>query len=119
MNCCGALHLFPDPYGALGEIDGDQVVLYRRPVLRRTFAVDRLEERVDLLRLSMGAGARMIEAATAGGAVGLVIEAFGRGNGPANLTAAIRRAVERGIVVVVASRCPAGRVKPIYGGRGE
>ncbi|MFQ5971212.1 MAG: asparaginase [Alphaproteobacteria bacterium] len=105
-------------HGALGEVDGGRVVIHRRPVLRRAFAVDRLEERVDLIRLSMGSDARLVDAAVAGGAAGLVIEAFGRGNGPTGLTEPLRRAVARGIPVVVTSRCPAGRVKPIYGGGG-
>jgi L-asparaginase len=102
-------------HGALGEVDGERVVIYRRPTLRRTFAVDRLEDRVDLIRLSLGFDTAMVEAAIDRGAKGLVIEGFGRGNGPAALAASIRRAVEQGVVVVMASRCPVGRVEPIYG----
>lgn len=103
-------------HGALGQVDGKHVFIYRRPVLRRTFAVARLEERVDLIRLSLGFDARLVHASIDSGIKGLVIEAFGRGNGPTPLTGAIRRAVDAGIPVVVTSRCPAGRVAPIYGG---
>ena len=47
-----------------------------------------------------------------------MIEAFGRGNGPTGLTPLVRRAVQRGMTVLVTSRCPVGRVEPIYGGGG-
>ena len=42
-------------HGALGEVDGNRVVIHRRPVLRRTFKIERLEERVELFRLVLGA----------------------------------------------------------------
>ncbi len=105
-------------HGALGEVDGDRIVIYRRPVLRRTFEVARLEQRVDLIRLSRGVDARPVHASIDSGVKGLVIEAFGRGNGPTPRTEAVRRAADAGIPVVVTSRCPAGRVAPIYGGGG-
>jgi len=104
--------------GALGEIDGDAVIVHRRPALRRTFAIEEPEERVDLVRLTLGTDSRLIDAAVASGAKGLVIEAFGRGNGPPWLTATLARAMAAGVAVVVTSRCPAGRVLPVYGGGG-
>ncbi len=105
-------------HGALGEVDGEKVVIHRRPTLRRTFRVSELEHRVELLRLSLGVDAGAVDAAIEGGARGLVIEAFGRGNGPVFLAERIRRASGAGISVVVTSRCPAGRVEPVYGGGG-
>ena len=104
--------------GALGEVDGDRVVIHRRPCLRRTFEIASLEDRVHLVRLFLGVDIRLIDALVDAGIKGLVIEAFGRGNGPSALTAAVRRAVDAGVIVVVTSRCPEGRVEPIYGGGG-
>jgi L-asparaginase len=101
--------------GALGIVDAGRVVIHRRPEGRRVFAVDRLETRVPLLRLYLGFHVGLVEAALARGAKGLVIEAFGRGNGPAALVPIVRPAVERGVAVVITSRCPIGRVEPIYG----
>jgi L-asparaginase len=105
-------------HGALGEVDGDKVVVHRRPVLRRSFQIDRLEERVELFRLALGVDLRGLEAAIERGIAGLVIEGFGRGNGPTRLTALVRLAVQKDIMVLVTSRCPAGRVEPLYGGGG-
>ncbi|MEE8144173.1 MAG: asparaginase [Kiloniellales bacterium] len=104
--------------GALGEVDGDRVVIHRRPCLRRTFEIASLEDRVHLVRLFLGVDIRLIDALVDAGIKGLVIEAFGRGNGPSTLTAAVRRAVDAGVIVVVTSRCPEGRVEPVYGGGG-
>jgi L-asparaginase len=102
--------------GALGEVDGGRVLIHRRPALRRTFAVDQMPElQVVLLRLTLGFDVRLVEAALALAPDGLVIEAFGRGNGPAALVPLVRRAVETGVPVIVTSRCPTGRVEPIYG----
>ena len=104
--------------GALGVVDGGKVVIHRRPLLRRSFKIDRLEERVELFRLALGVDLNGLEAAIEHGMAGLVIEAFGRGNGPTGLSALVRLATQKSIVVLVTSRCPAGRVEPLYGGGG-
>ncbi len=49
---------------------------------------------------------------------GLVIEGTGAGNVPGTLVPGIEHAIERGVAVVVASRCWTGRPEPIYGGPG-
>jgi len=105
-------------YGALGEVDGVHVVIHRRPVLRRSFRIDRLEQRVELFRLVLGIDLCGLEAAIERGVAGLVIEGFGRGNGPSRLAGLVRLATRKDIPVLITSRCPAGRVQPIYGGGG-
>lgn len=105
-------------HGALGEVDGARVVIHRRPVLRRSFKIDRLEERVELLRLVLGIDLLGLEASIERGVAGLVIEGFGRGNGPSRLAELVRLATHKNIPVLITSRCPAGRVQPIYGGGG-
>jgi L-asparaginase len=104
--------------GAVGEVDGGKVIVHRLPVLRHSFKVDRLEDRVDLYRLALGADLRGLEAAIERGIAGLVIEAFGRGNGPSRLSELVRLAAQKNIAVLITSRCPEGRVEPIYGGGG-
>jgi L-asparaginase len=104
--------------GALGAVDGGKVIIHRRPALRRSFRVDRLDERVKLFRLALGADLDDLESSIARGAQGLVLECFGRGNGPTRLTELVRLARSKSIPVLVTSRCPAGRVQPLYGGGG-
>jgi L-asparaginase len=102
-------------HGKLGEIDGESIVLHRRPVLRSTIRTERIEPAVDLVKLVMGSDARFIRCALRTGAKAIVVEAFGRGNGTLAVVGGVREAVAAGLPVVVASRCPQGRVKPIYG----
>jgi L-asparaginase len=101
--------------GALGEIDAGRVVIHRRPERRGSFEVERIESRVSLIRLCLGFDVGLVEAALERDAQGLVIEAFGRGNGTAALVPVVARAVSSGVPVVITSRCPTGRVEPIYG----
>jgi len=105
-------------YGALGIVDGERVIVYRRPQLRLHLRPERLDGRVEILKAALGADGRMIEAARHAGVDGLVVEAFGRGNLSAEFGQAVARACRAGLPVVVTSRCPVGRVKPIYGGGG-
>jgi L-asparaginase len=105
-------------HGTLGEVDGNAVIIRRRPLLRRSFRVSRLEERVELFRLALGSDLSGLEALIQRGVAGIVIEGFGRGNGPTSLGALVRSATQKGIPVLITSRCPAGRVEPIYGGGG-
>ena len=101
-------HFNPTSAAPLGEVDGGKVVVHRRPVLRRSFQVDRLEDRVELFRLALGVDLRGLEAAIERGIAGLVIEAFGRGNGPSRLSELVRLAAQKDIVVLITSRCPEG-----------
>jgi len=105
-------------YGALGVIDGARVVVYRRPQIRLHLRPERLDKRVEILKAALGADGQMIDAARQLGVDGLVIEAFGRGNLSAEFGEAVARACRAGLPVIVTSRCPVGRVEPVYGGGG-
>ena len=80
-------------HGKLADIDGDDVVVHRRPLPRRTFETEAIEAKVDLVRLAMGADARFIRCALDTGTKAIVIEAFGRGNANHAVIAGIRDAV--------------------------
>lgn len=101
--------------GRLGVVDEGKVVIHRRPRPAPSYGIQEIRARVPLIRLAMDADTLLIDAALAAAVDGLVIEAFGRGNVVARFTPRIAEAIERGIPVVVTSRCPEGRVKPIYG----
>jgi L-asparaginase len=105
-------------YGALGIVDGDRVIVYRRPEVHLHLCPDRLDKRVEILKAAMGADGKMVDAVREMGIDGLVIEAFGRGNVSSEFGQAVGRACRAGLPVVVTSRCPAGRVQPVYGGGG-
>ncbi|MCX5579376.1 asparaginase [Kaistia terrae] len=105
-------------HGKLGEVDGDRVLVHRKPLLRKAYAPGQVETDVELIKMVMGASDRAIRFAAASGAKAIVLEGFGRGNATPAVTRAVAELAETGIPVIVASRCPEGRVKPIYGNGG-
>ena len=105
-------------HGKLGEIDGEHVVVHRRPTLRRSFAMPEAVAEVELLKLAMGTSGGFVAFAVANGASAIVIEGFGRGNAPPAVTAAAKEAIAQGVPVIMTSRCQRGRVKPVYGNGG-
>lgn len=114
-----ALGAFGSPRGGpLGVVDVDAVHIHRRPDARERVRADRVEPRVDLVAPALGADGRLLRCAVESGARGIVVQAMGRGNVPPAILAEVKHAIGRGIPVVVASRCTAGRTAPIYGYEG-
>src|SRR5262249_3805870 len=104
-------------FGPLGFVDKDRVIVTRRPVKsngREHIITDEIEGRVDVIKMFAGADGRFINFGVDDGARGLVIEALGRGNVPVAALPAIERAIRADIPVVIASRCPRGRVLDTY-----
>jgi L-asparaginase len=73
---------------------------------------------VPIISSHWDADADLVDWHLARGADGLVVEASGAGNVNGALAAGLHRALERGVPVVVASRCRRGEPTPIYGGDG-
>ncbi|WHU48376.1 asparaginase [Gordonia sp. L191] len=93
--------------------DGFAGTPVQRQILRRV----RLQGiRVDVVALYPGADEVVIDALVAAGAHGLVLEAMGSGNANQAIIAAVRRAVESGVRVVVTTRVAFGTIAPSYGG---
>lgn len=102
-------------HGKFGEIDMGQVYLYSRPARdRQVVQTPQLDPNVELIALGLGTSPRLMQLATEAGASGFVLSAFGRGNAPKGFAKATAEAVERGLPVVVASRCHEGRTEAIY-----
>jgi L-asparaginase len=102
--------------GAVGVTDPDGIVFSAAP--RRAcgggpaFDVGAGADlpRVDVVYSHVGADSVMIDAAVAAGARGLVVATVGRGGSTPAQSRALRRAVERGVIVVQSSRTGSGRV---------
>jgi L-asparaginase len=101
-------------FGPLGLIDKDRVIVGRRPARREHIPTGALEERVDIIHAAAGVDGRFIEWAIDGGARGLVLQGLGRGNLPPATMPAVERAIDKGLPVVITSRCPRGRVLDTY-----
>ncbi len=112
-----ALTAFASPgYGPIGHVDGEQVVVRRRPARREPLAEPAPPlPRVDLIRLHAGSDAVFLRAALAAGAAAIVLEGTGRGNANEQVVEGVHDARRAGIPVAIASRCLEGRVEPVYG----
>jgi L-asparaginase len=105
--------------GPVGVADPDSVVFLRAPERRACapmFDVSSLGAfpRVDVIYTHIGADSVLVDAAVAAGARGIVVAGVGRGGMPPALGRAARRAVDRGVIVVVSSRTGSGRVGEVF-----
>jgi len=104
-------------FGPLGRVDGERVVVAQR-VTRNLVECGAWETNVVLIKLAVGMDEGLLEYALEQGAKGVVLEALGGGRVPPWWLSSIRQAVENGVAVVIASRCPSGRVWDGYGYEG-
>ena len=107
--------------GALGAADPEQLTFFRDPHRGSVFdltGVDSLP-RVDIVYSYVGADGAGVDAAVAAGARGIVVASTGRGDVPPRQREALRRAMARGVVVVVGSRAGSGSVPVGDGTRGD
>jgi L-asparaginase len=111
--------------GSLGRVVEDRVVLEHPRGPRRLLVAGRglvptdtvarpAGARVHLLTAGIGSDGSVLDAAVAAGADGIVVAATGAGNTAPGWLAAAERAMAEGVVVAVASRCPAGAVSTAY-----
>jgi L-asparaginase len=85
----------------------------RRRVLHRV--PDRAAEPVVLVTAVSGGDGELVRLAARASARGFVVAATGAGNTAPDLLDACREAMRDGLPVVLASRCPAGAARPLYG----
>jgi L-asparaginase len=105
--------------GPLGSVEPDSVRFFRPARRRSTIPAPRLETRVDVIVAASGGDDRHVRASLEAGARGLVVVGTGRGNVPPELVPSLAGAVATGVPVVIGTRCPGGRVLPVYAGEGS
>lgn len=114
------LETFASPvFGPLGIVDNDRVLFTRRLSHRTVIETNHWEPRVDLIPMHSGADSRFLDFARESGAQGLVIDATGRGNVTPAAIPGVQRALDAGLPVLIASRCPQGRVLDTYAYEGS
>lgn len=110
-----SLNTFQSPYGPLGVVDANDLMLYRNLAYKQHIDTDHVERKVDLIKVVLDMDDRFIRSSVDSGANGIVIEAMGRGNIPLPMLEGVKYALNKGVVVVVVSRCSSGRVFESYG----
>ena len=109
-------------FGLIGEIWDDAVVFSRTPLRRAHIAID-LERTapwpvVHIFPMYVGADGAFIRHAVDTGTHGIVVQAVGMGNMNVSMLAGVKHALAQAVPVVVATRVPQGRTRPLYGFEG-
>lgn len=102
-------------FGSLGIVDRGRVFYNRLPRKLEYIETDSIEPSVDLIKCYAGMNDKFFRYSVDSGAKGLVVEAMGVGNVPPPAFSGIEYAVQKGVPVVLVSRCPAGETLSIYG----
>jgi len=105
-------------FGALGVVDNDRVIYHRNVVNRQYIPTNNIEVNVDLIKCAAGMDSKLIKYSVDSGSKGIVIEALGRGNVPPKMLEGVKYAIDKGVCIVLVSRCPTGRVLDTYGYEG-
>lgn len=101
--------------GPIGVADPDGI-FYREPAPASCpaprFDIERIDTfpRVDIVTSYIGADSTIIDALVDAGTKGIVVAGVGRGGTTPSQGRALRRAVERGVLVVISNRTGSGRV---------
>jgi L-asparaginase len=101
-------------FGALGFVQNNRVVLNRLPRKLEVIETEKINDNVDLLTVYAGMDDKFFRFSADSGTEGIVVEALGVGNVPPAVFEGIKYAVEKGIPVVLVSRCPGGETRDIY-----
>lgn len=102
-------------FGAMGFVDRGKVFFNRAPIKLETIETGKLNSNVDLIKVYAGMDEKFFKFSVDSGTEGLVVEAMGVGNVPPEAFSGIKYARDKGIPVVLVSRCPAGEILDVYG----
>lgn len=101
-------------FGSLGFVQNGRVIYNRLPHFLEKIETDVIDDNVDMLTVYAGMNEKFFRFSADSGASGIVVEALGVGNVPPPAFEGIKYAVQKGIPVVLTSRCPAGETDYIY-----
>jgi L-asparaginase len=101
-------------FGSLGFVQNGRVVYNRLPRKLEILEADNINTNVDLITVYAGMDEKFFKFSADSGVDGIVVEALGIGNVPPKAFYGIKYAVEKGIPVVLVSRCPAGETDYVY-----
>ncbi|UQS86277.1 asparaginase [Nicoliella spurrieriana] len=101
-------------FGPLGIISKHQPYFFQELIKSDAFNIDHVEAGIFLLKAFAGMDGTLLDALNNGNTKGLVIEGLGSGNLPPATLPALKRILDRGIPVILVSRCYNGMAQDIY-----
>lgn len=107
-------------FGFLGYVDDERVIFYRSPLRRQhiSLASEPPLPYVEIVPMFAGANGGLVKAAADLGVKGIVIQSIGPGDVNVPMARAIKYAMEKGVLIVVSTRVPSGRVRAYSGYEG-
>lgn len=101
-------------FGYLGIIDNDVVHVFQKPIKREYYQIQTSVPQVEIIKCYMGADGKFIKAAREAGVKGIVLEGVGRGQVAPEMMGEIKRAIEKGIKLVITTSAEEGSVYTTY-----
>ncbi len=101
-------------FGSMGFVENGRAIFNRLPKKLETIETDSVVTNVDLIKVHTGISDKFFKFSADSGVAGIVVEALGVGNVPPAAFDGIKYATEKGIPVVLVSRCPTGETLDIY-----
>lgn len=110
------LNAFRTPtFGPIGIVDDEKVLFYREECREESLKLELIDKKVAIIKCAAGMDSEFINYAVSLGYNGIVIEGLGRGNVPPTMVRGIENALNKGVIVILTSRCYEGRVCDSYG----
>lgn len=105
---------FRSNYGPLGGVIDDSVYYYRDSKQGTVFPVENVDINVPILKCYAGIDNQLLVSLLNTDAKAVVIEGYGTGNIPWYMSDTVKHAVERGIPIIIATRCVDGESYACY-----
>lgn len=110
------LNAFRTPtFGPIGIVDDEKVLFYREECREESLKLELIDKKVAIIKCAAGMDSEFIRYCIDSGYNGIILEALGRGNVPPEMVEGIKECIDKGIVVILTSRCFEGRVFASYG----
>ena len=102
--------------GPIGVVNNDNIRFFNPTAVTmpKNYRPQNLTSNVQLIKVSCGNDDMLLHSCVENKVDGIVIEGYGTGNIPPNLIPALKKAVDRGIPVVVVSQCIEGFANHAY-----
>ncbi|MBO8163038.1 MAG: asparaginase [Brevibacillus sp.] len=101
-------------YGPIGTVTKRNVIYHHVPLAREYYPVEQVEANVPLIKAVAGMDPRWLSFLSEQPVDGVVIEAFGLGNLPPAVLPALQQVLDKGVPIVIVSRCFNGQVQDLY-----
>lgn len=101
-------------YGPIGTISKKSVNYHHAPLVREHYAIEHANANVPLIKAVAGMDPNWLGFLLEQPVDGLVVEAFGLGNLPPAVVPVLRQLLDKGVPIVLVSRCYNGQVQDVY-----